>query len=1141
MSNCRMNTNLLRSTLLASLAIFVFLILLAAQAAAAPAPPQTTPSEAISQVNKTMLERKVEAVEADTSLSTEDKSELVSLYRKAISNLETALASDQAADAFIQMNQDAPVKAAELRKNTLEKKKLIPEQSLEVTATTAIETLEQRLLKEKADLAAVEAKLQKTRESIKYQTGRPQAIREQLIDSKKQLSGIADELRPPVAEGKSQPLEQAAYWLRESNARMLTAQIRMLDQELVSQPARLDLLAVEEEKAEHSVQFVKARAMLLEQLVDKRRQFQARLTESKAESARAYAEGKHPLLEQLATSNAELSTQISDLTDKLKRVEEEINRINAEAKRISDDSNKTRQKLKVAGLSQILGQILQEQRRLLPDTRINKSKASEIVNQIAQISLRQIQFKDELRDLRQIDQFITDYTVDITHADRQQIDDELRYLAKDRLQFLTQAYKTGNTYLRTLSELDVAQRSLSEAVEQYDSFLDEHLLWVRSTRPVNLSSISMLPRQWKELLAPDRWWDILNTLYLQATSKPWMAFTLVIVGILLWKARSMRRSLIATGDNVGNVMRDSISTTAWGVLLTLLLASAWPMLMASIGWQLLTALESSSFTKNVGNALIMTSKGLFILRVYRTLCMQGGIANRHFKWPATSLRLLRRDIDIFIYTFLPPGFIALVVIYSDIPGHDEGLGRLAFVLAALALTVFFYRVLNPGTGAMREFAIHQKKPAKLGIRYLWLVIAVVIPIGSAILALLGYLYSAGALLGNLIQSLWLILELVILQQFVVRWLLIARRRLALQAARADREATLAARESTTVAAGEDTLELEEPRIDIDALSVDTRKLLNTALAVLAIFMLWAAWSDILPAFRIFDQVTLWQHKVQVEGVVTYMPITLADIGLVVITITLLIILVRRLPAFIELLLRQGSSISPGSLYAIKSLTSYTLIAVGVAMVFSMLGGTWSEIQWVFAALGVGIGFGLQEIVANFISGLIILFERPIRIGDVVTVGDVSGVVTKIHIRATTIKDFDRKELLVPNKEFITGRLLNWSLSDTLSRLSVTVGVAYGSDVELASQLMEEAANENKYTLDEPAPFVTFESFGDNALTLVLRYFIDNMDYRLLSKGSLHEAINEKFKAAGISIAFPQRDVHLDTTRPLDIRIQREGK
>ena len=1137
MSACRINTSLLRSTALACLVILVLLPLIAARAAA----PQTIPSEVISDVNKTTLERKVEAVEADTILSEEDKSELVSLYRRAISNLEKASASDKAADDFIQMNQDAPLKAAELRKKTGEKKKLIPEKSIEVTPTTPIETLDQLLLKEKADLAAVEAKLHKTREAIKYEAGRPQAIREQLIDSKKELSGIADELSKPVAEGQKQPLEEATYWLRESEARMLSAQIKMLDQELVSQPARLDLLTAEEEKAEHSVQFVKARVRLLEELVEKRRQQQARLTESKAESAKAYAKGKHSLVEQLAARNAELSTQISDLTDSLKKMEDVKNRISAEEKRISDDSNITMQKLKVAGLSQILGQILQEQRRLLPDTRSYKRNASEIVNQIAQISLRQIQFKDELKELDQIDRFIADYTAEITAAERQQIDDELRYLLKDRQQFLSQAYKTGSAYLRTLSELDIAQRSLSEAVEKYDTFLAEHLLWVRSTEPVSLSTISLIPRQIQEFLVPEHWQDFIFTLYRQTTSKPWMVITLIIVGMLLWKARFMRRSLIATGDDVGNVMRDSILTTAWGLVLTLLLASAWPLLMASVGWQLLTALDSTTFTKNIGNSLILTSKALFILRAYRVLCMRGGVADRHFKWPATGLGLLRRDIDVLIYTFLPAAFIAIIVIYSDIPGHQQGLGRLAFVIAALALTAFFYRVLNPSTGAMREFAIHSKIPAKIGIRYLWLMIAVVIPIGSVILALLGYLYSAGTLLGNLIESLWLILALIVLQQFVLRWLLIARRRLALKEARAERKAVLAARDQTASATGEDALETDHPRIDINALSTDTRKLLNTVLAVLAFFTLWAVWSDILPAFRIFDDIMLWQHKVNVGGEVKYMPITLANISLAIITLVILTILVKRLPAFIELVLRQRSSITPGSLYAIKSLTSYTLVAVGIAVVFSTLGGTWSEIQWIFAALGVGIGFGLQEIVANFISGLIILFERPIRIGDVVTVGDVSGVVTKIRIRATTIRDFDRKELLVPNKEFITNRLLNWSLSDTLSRQSVTVGIAYGSDVELATRLMEEAAKENEYTLDEPAPFVTFESFGDNALTLVLRYFIDNMDYRLVSASSLHVAINEKFNAAGITIAFPQRDVHLDTTQPLDIRIQREEK
>jgi potassium efflux system protein len=207
------------------------------------------------------------------------------------------------------------------------------------------------------------------------------------------------------------------------------------------------------------------------------------------------------------------------------------------------------------------------------------------------------------------------------------------------------------------------------------------------------------------------------------------------------------------------------------------------------------------------------------------------------------------------------------------------------------------------------------------------------------------------------------------------------------------------------------------------------------------------------------------------------------------------------------------------------------------LVLNTIGAQWSQLQWLVAALGVGIGFGLQEIVANFISGLIILFERPIRVGDVVSVGDTDGVVTKIRIRATTIRNWDRKELLVPNKEFVTGRLLNWSLSDRTTRIVIVVGVAYGSDVEKALTLMREAAEEHEQVLDEPAPVLSFEGFGDNSLTLILRAYLSSIDFRTSTITDLHKAINRKFEQAGIGIAFPQRDLHLDTREPLRVSLE----
>ncbi|MDH3536950.1 MAG: mechanosensitive ion channel, partial [Gammaproteobacteria bacterium] len=284
------------------------------------------------------------------------------------------------------------------------------------------------------------------------------------------------------------------------------------------------------------------------------------------------------------------------------------------------------------------------------------------------------------------------------------------------------------------------------------------------------------------------------------------------------------------------------------------------------------------------------------------------------------------------------------------------------------------------------------------------------------------------------------------------------------------------------------------------------------------------------------EVSLWSYTSSAGGIENLVPVTLSDAILGMVIIVMVIAAARRLPALMEILLLSRLNITAGGRYAISTLTQYSIVAIGIVLVFGILGGSWGEIQWLIAALGVGIGFGLQEIVANFISGLILLFERPIRIGDVVTVGDTSGVVTRIRIRSTTIRNWDQKELVVPNKEFITGRLLNWTLSDPMARIVIPVGIAYGSDVGLALKLVSEAARENERVLDDPEPLVTFENFGDNALNIMLRCYIESMDYRLQTQSELNVAINGKFEASGIVIAFPQRDIHLDTSRPLDLRI-----
>ena len=211
--------------------------------------------------------------------------------------------------------------------------------------------------------------------------------------------------------------------------------------------------------------------------------------------------------------------------------------------------------------------------------------------------------------------------------------------------------------------------------------------------------------------------------------------------------------------------------------------------------------------------------------------------------------------------------------------------------------------------------------------------------------------------------------------------------------------------------------------------------------------------------------------------------------------------------------------------------------VGVVVACGAIGISWSKVQWLAAAITVGLGFGLQEIFANFVSGLIILFERPVRVGDVVTVGDVSGRVARLRIRATTIVDWDRKELIVPNKEFVTGQIINWTLTDAVLRIIIPVGVAYGSDTAAVREVLLAVAKEHPNVLAEPSPQAFFLGFGDNSLNFELRAFLPGMERWMETRHELHMAVDAACRQRGIEIAFPQRDLHLRTSVPLQVEVR----
>jgi potassium efflux system protein len=234
---------------------------------------------------------------------------------------------------------------------------------------------------------------------------------------------------------------------------------------------------------------------------------------------------------------------------------------------------------------------------------------------------------------------------------------------------------------------------------------------------------------------------------------------------------------------------------------------------------------------------------------------------------------------------------------------------------------------------------------------------------------------------------------------------------------------------------------------------------------------------------------------------------------------------RNLPGFVEMVLLSRVRFRQGEGYAIVTVLRYMVLLLGIGWALTLLGISWSKVQWLAAAVTVGIGFGLQEIFANFVSGLILLFERPVRVGDVITVGTVTGKVTRIQMRATTVRNWDQQELVLPNKDLITGQVINWTLSNDVSRLAITVGLSYDADVKRATELLLAIARENPNVRNDPEPFVAFEEFADSTLNLVLRAYV-SIDVRLSTRSQLNNAILERFRKERIEIAYPQRDLHI---------------
>ncbi|HVJ80080.1 MAG TPA: mechanosensitive ion channel domain-containing protein, partial [Planctomycetia bacterium] len=465
-----------------------------------------------------------------------------------------------------------------------------------------------------------------------------------------------------------------------------------------------------------------------------------------------------------------------------------------------------------------------------------------------------------------------------------------------------------------------------------------------------------------------------------------------------------------------------------------------------------------------------------------------------------------------------------------------------------------WHLFRAGGPVMKDLSVSKHESWLYRLRRLWAPVFVVGPLALAGLALEGHYFTAYQFCQRLLPSIWLAIAVVLAHAKVMRWLVTARGLLAVQRAKEKR----AAKADEASAAAAEAIEVETGEIDLSTVNNHVRRLARCGMVAAIAIGAWMLWGDALPKDNFFVASELWStvstktqavpksgaaapavagtatpaeggyEVVTSDEVVKVAPLHFAiAIGLIWITLVVAV----SLPGLLEILLQSRFAADAGARYAICTLLRYAITVFGICVGCSILGVGWGQIQWLAAAMTVGLGFGLQEIFANFVSGIILLFERPIRLGDTITVGDLTGVVTRIRIRATTITDANRRELIVPNKEFITGKLVNWTLSDRSARIQLKIGIEYGTDPELAMSALLETARSHAEVLAEPAPSANFDTFNDSTLEMTLNVFVANLDNLSRIRNELNTAIIKRFGQEGIECAHAHRVVTLRAVVP----------
>lgn len=1050
------------------------------------------------------VQERIQALK-DSSIDQELLKQLLNLYQVALERLNSAEEYAATAQYLEQLMQNAPELIEQLQQQAQHVELPSPLAKSELKDAD-LSRIQQALAQERATMAGLQSRLNDLETQLRQAQARPSRAREELAAAKLRRQEIERNVQTGSATNENERLRQARATAQQAAQVVNQSQIHALEQELLSNEAQVALLSAQRELARQQLETQAQKVRELDELANERSLAEAAQSAQQAAEA---AVGAQPVVQQAADINATMSDQLARLVSQLEEASAHQQRLQQQLDQLQKRYRTTEQQLEIAGLSQALGDLLRRERRSLPSVTQVAKRVDERQQRISNLRLRQFQLEQDDRSAdpidRQVVQLMAEQPPQAESLQSKQIALRLQQLLTDRADLQQKIAINYNRYANQLLELNRLEQQLAAQTLTYQDLLDESLFWIASGHSIDAQWLRNIGASLLWLSKPSNWLSTAQVLLKQLTSSPLIApIALLLVYLALARPR-LRRQLLAAATPV-STDRDHILYTFFALWRTLLLALLWPLLLATLGLLLTRGAMDGSFAEGVGAGLQSMALVVLIIEGFRQLCRERGVAQVHFRWRYASRIRLRRHLTWLLAVAVPVSFLITLTETQPEELYRDGLGRLAFALGSLALAIFSWLLLRPRFQLSRTNN-RERRRGWWRIRRFVRFTATALPLALAALSLYGYHYTALQLESRLISSGWLFVGLMIIGNLLLRWLRLAEHRLQANQPSPARSVGRGRPEPTLVSADE-----------------QARTAFAVAVSSIGLIGFWFIWADLLPAFNILEGVVLWEAA----GAAGAPPIqvTVGDLALALMVIAFTFIAARNLPGVLEITVLHRLAVDPGNRYAITTISRYIIVGIGLLVAISLLGVRWSQAQWLIAALGVGLGFGLQEIFANFISGLILLFERPIRVGDAVTVNEMSGRVTRIQIRATTITDWDRRELIIPNKTFVTDRLINWTLTDTVTRIQIKLRCPFDCSPEEVRQLLLECAAAHPRVMRDPEPFAYVMGLGDSAFEFELFVFVQELSDRLLTRHELYTTAIRRLAERGIKIPYPQQDLHI---------------